>query len=143
MNVELNIKEMLELGKKAQAAGRGGTEGDTISIGSRYTTECNSLLFSTVHQFQTYFVVQKYSLFLGIKKKMECKMKELKHVVIIGVFIYFIYSLPLVPCPSYSVSIIFYRSSNHHPMLHSSCKSSTCLQTVLCKNCMIDNQLTH
>lgn len=37
MNVELNIKEMLELGKKAQAAGRGATtEGDTISIGSRY-----------------------------------------------------------------------------------------------------------
>lgn len=36
MNVELNIKEMLELGKKAQGAGRGGTqEGDTISIGSR------------------------------------------------------------------------------------------------------------
>ncbi|XP_035490484.2 FYN-binding protein 1 isoform X1 [Scophthalmus maximus] len=37
MNVELNIKEMLELGKKAQAAGRGGgnLEGDTISIGSR------------------------------------------------------------------------------------------------------------
>ncbi|XP_035616826.1 uncharacterized protein si:ch211-188c16.1 isoform X3 [Oncorhynchus keta] len=35
MNVELNIKEMLELGKKAQAAGRGGTEGDTISMGSR------------------------------------------------------------------------------------------------------------
>ncbi|XP_044076847.1 uncharacterized protein si:ch211-188c16.1 isoform X3 [Siniperca chuatsi] len=36
MNVELNIKEMLELGKKAQAAGRGGNlEGDTISIGSR------------------------------------------------------------------------------------------------------------
>ena len=37
MNVELNIKEMLELGKKAQAAGRGGNvDGDTISIGSRY-----------------------------------------------------------------------------------------------------------
>nr|XP_020474043.1 uncharacterized protein LOC109970665 isoform X2 [Monopterus albus] len=36
MNVELNIKEMLELGKKAKAAGRGGNlEGDTISIGSR------------------------------------------------------------------------------------------------------------
>ncbi|XP_059199802.1 FYN-binding protein 1 isoform X2 [Centropristis striata] len=36
MNVELNIKEMLELGKKAQAAGRGGNlELDTISIGSR------------------------------------------------------------------------------------------------------------
>ncbi|XP_069579362.1 uncharacterized protein [Brachyistius frenatus] len=36
MNVELNIKEMLELGKKAQANGRGGNmEGDTISIGSR------------------------------------------------------------------------------------------------------------
>ncbi|XP_030608418.1 uncharacterized protein LOC115796247 isoform X2 [Archocentrus centrarchus] len=36
MNVELNIKEMLELGKKAQAAGRGGNqEGDNISIGSR------------------------------------------------------------------------------------------------------------
>ncbi|KAK6310884.1 hypothetical protein J4Q44_G00189390 [Coregonus suidteri] len=35
MNVELNIKEMLELGKKAQAAGRGGTEVDTISVGSR------------------------------------------------------------------------------------------------------------
>ncbi|XP_067329913.1 FYN-binding protein 2 isoform X2 [Channa argus] len=36
MNVELNIKDMLELGKKAQAAGRGGNlEGDTISIGSR------------------------------------------------------------------------------------------------------------
>lgn len=37
MNVELNIKDMLELGKKAQAAGRGGNvEADTISIGSRY-----------------------------------------------------------------------------------------------------------
>ncbi|XP_068195996.1 LOW QUALITY PROTEIN: FYN-binding protein 1 [Antennarius striatus] len=37
MNVELNIKEMLELGKKAQAAGRGGgnVEPDTISNGSR------------------------------------------------------------------------------------------------------------
>ncbi|KAM8838150.1 uncharacterized protein ACB058_014962 isoform 2-T2 [Synchiropus picturatus] len=36
MNVELNIKEMLELGKKAQAAGRGGNpDPDTISIGSR------------------------------------------------------------------------------------------------------------
>ncbi|XP_041848164.1 uncharacterized protein si:ch211-188c16.1 isoform X2 [Melanotaenia boesemani] len=36
MNVELNIKEMLELGKKAQAAGRGGNlEADTVSIGSR------------------------------------------------------------------------------------------------------------
>lgn len=36
MNVELNMKEMLELGKKAQAAGRGGNvEADTISIGSR------------------------------------------------------------------------------------------------------------
>lgn len=36
MNVELNMKEMLELGKKAQAAGRGGTvEPDTISNGSR------------------------------------------------------------------------------------------------------------
>ncbi|XP_051943580.1 FYN-binding protein 1 isoform X2 [Hippocampus zosterae] len=36
MNVELNIKEMLELGKKAQAAGRGANpDGDTISIGSR------------------------------------------------------------------------------------------------------------
>lgn len=36
MNIELNIREMLELGKKAQAAGRGGNlEGDTISIGSR------------------------------------------------------------------------------------------------------------
>lgn len=37
MNVELNIKEMLELGKKAKAAGRGASmEADTISIGSRY-----------------------------------------------------------------------------------------------------------
>uniref|UniRef100_A0A3Q2QRT9 Si:ch211-188c16.1 n=1 Tax=Fundulus heteroclitus TaxID=8078 RepID=A0A3Q2QRT9_FUNHE len=36
MNVELNIKDMLELGKKAQAAGRGAcAEPDTISIGSR------------------------------------------------------------------------------------------------------------
>lgn len=36
MNVELNIKEMLELGKKAKAVGRGANvEGDTISIGSR------------------------------------------------------------------------------------------------------------
>ncbi|XP_038134844.1 uncharacterized protein si:ch211-188c16.1 [Cyprinodon tularosa] len=36
MNVELNIKDMLELGKKAQAAGRGAyVEPDTISIGSR------------------------------------------------------------------------------------------------------------
>ncbi|XP_039671140.1 FYN-binding protein 2 isoform X3 [Perca fluviatilis] len=40
MNVELNIKEMLELGKKAQAAGRGSNmEGDTISIGSRSSTQ--------------------------------------------------------------------------------------------------------
>ncbi|XP_016363768.1 uncharacterized protein LOC107705130 [Sinocyclocheilus rhinocerous] len=36
MNVELNIKEMLELGKKvSQAAGRGQTDGDNISISSR------------------------------------------------------------------------------------------------------------
>ncbi|KAK5622467.1 hypothetical protein CRENBAI_003129 [Crenichthys baileyi] len=36
MNVELNIKDMLELGKKAQAAGRGAyLEPDTVSIGSR------------------------------------------------------------------------------------------------------------
>ncbi|CAL8343929.1 unnamed protein product [Merluccius merluccius] len=36
MNVELNIKEMLELGKKAQAAGKGGNaDGDNVSIGSR------------------------------------------------------------------------------------------------------------
>ncbi|XP_025756412.1 uncharacterized protein si:ch211-188c16.1 isoform X8 [Oreochromis niloticus] len=40
MNVELNIKEMLELGKKAQAAGRGGNvEGDNISIGSRSSNQ--------------------------------------------------------------------------------------------------------
>ncbi|XP_034558934.1 uncharacterized protein si:ch211-188c16.1 isoform X2 [Notolabrus celidotus] len=51
MNVELNIKEMLEIGKKAQAAGRGGNhEGDTISIGSRssshpvLTSSCKLLL---------------------------------------------------------------------------------------------------
>uniref|UniRef100_A0A672H8C2 Helically-extended SH3 domain-containing protein n=1 Tax=Salarias fasciatus TaxID=181472 RepID=A0A672H8C2_SALFA len=45
MNVELNIKEMLELGKKAQAAGRGGSaEGDNVSVGSRYrvTAFCGS-----------------------------------------------------------------------------------------------------
>ncbi|XP_028988586.1 uncharacterized protein si:ch211-188c16.1 isoform X2 [Betta splendens] len=36
MNVELNMKDVLELGKKAQAAGRGGPiEADTVSIGSR------------------------------------------------------------------------------------------------------------
>ncbi|XP_050952723.1 uncharacterized protein si:ch211-188c16.1 isoform X2 [Labeo rohita] len=36
MNVELNIKEMLELGKKvSQAAGRGQTDGDTLSVSSR------------------------------------------------------------------------------------------------------------
>lgn len=34
MNVELNIKEMLELGKKAQATGKGNMEADSISIGS-------------------------------------------------------------------------------------------------------------
>ncbi|XP_054452570.1 uncharacterized protein si:ch211-188c16.1 isoform X2 [Anoplopoma fimbria] len=46
MNVELNIKEMLELGKKAQAAGRGGNlEGDTISIGSR--SSCHLVLTSS------------------------------------------------------------------------------------------------
>lgn len=36
MNVELNIKDMMELGKKAQAKQIGKLEGDTISIGSRY-----------------------------------------------------------------------------------------------------------
>ncbi|KAI7809994.1 hypothetical protein IRJ41_020691, partial [Triplophysa rosa] len=36
MNVELNIKEMLELGKRAsQAAGRGQTDGDNLSFSSR------------------------------------------------------------------------------------------------------------
>ncbi|XP_054888663.1 uncharacterized protein si:ch211-188c16.1 [Poeciliopsis prolifica] len=56
MNVELNIKDMLELGKKAQAAGRGAyVEPDTISIGSRYLKKTTSMLalitavcFSTV-----------------------------------------------------------------------------------------------
>lgn len=37
MNVELNIKEMLELGKRAsQAAGRGQTDGDNLSFSSRW-----------------------------------------------------------------------------------------------------------
>ncbi|XP_043111166.1 uncharacterized protein si:ch211-188c16.1 isoform X2 [Puntigrus tetrazona] len=36
MNVELNIKEMLELGKKvSQATGRGQTDGDNLSVSSR------------------------------------------------------------------------------------------------------------
>ncbi|XP_028831664.1 uncharacterized protein LOC114787909 [Denticeps clupeoides] len=36
MNVELNIKEMMELGKKvSQGASRGANEGDSISVGSR------------------------------------------------------------------------------------------------------------
>ncbi|XP_037837842.1 FYN-binding protein 1 isoform X3 [Kryptolebias marmoratus] len=52
MNVELNIKEMLELGKKAQTAGRGGNvEADTISIGSRsstYPVLTSSFCFSSV-----------------------------------------------------------------------------------------------
>lgn len=40
MNVELNIKEMLELGKKAQAAGRAGeAEVDGISIESRWVVQ--------------------------------------------------------------------------------------------------------
>lgn len=105
------------------------------------TVYCSVLYINSKHilLYREIFTVLRNKI-----KKMECKMKEFKHVAIIRVFVYFIYSLPLVPCPSYSVSIIFYRSSNHHPMLHSSCKSSsTCLQPVLCKNCMIDNQLTH
>lgn len=37
MNVELNIKEMLELGKRAShAAGRGQTDGDNLSFSSRW-----------------------------------------------------------------------------------------------------------
>lgn len=37
MNVELNMKEMLELGKRAsQAAGRGAGEADSLSVSSRY-----------------------------------------------------------------------------------------------------------
>uniref|UniRef100_A0A8C2XFM5 Si:ch211-188c16.1 n=1 Tax=Cyclopterus lumpus TaxID=8103 RepID=A0A8C2XFM5_CYCLU len=49
MNVELNIKEMLELGKKAQAAGRGGNlEGDTISIGSSALCLIKPMCFPTV-----------------------------------------------------------------------------------------------
>uniref|UniRef100_A0A7N8X9K8 Uncharacterized protein n=1 Tax=Mastacembelus armatus TaxID=205130 RepID=A0A7N8X9K8_9TELE len=49
MNVELNIKEMLELGKKAQAAGRGGNlEGDTISIGSSALCLIKLMCFSPV-----------------------------------------------------------------------------------------------
>uniref|UniRef100_A0A3B4DR02 Uncharacterized protein n=1 Tax=Pygocentrus nattereri TaxID=42514 RepID=A0A3B4DR02_PYGNA len=35
MNVELNMKEMLELGKKAQASARGAGEADTLSLSSR------------------------------------------------------------------------------------------------------------
>lgn len=36
MNVELNMKEMLELGKRAsQAIGRGHGEADTLSLSSR------------------------------------------------------------------------------------------------------------
>uniref|UniRef100_A0AAY3ZVD9 Helically-extended SH3 domain-containing protein n=1 Tax=Denticeps clupeoides TaxID=299321 RepID=A0AAY3ZVD9_9TELE len=40
MNVELNIKEMMELGKKvSQGASRGANEGDSISVGSRFTDD--------------------------------------------------------------------------------------------------------
>ncbi|XP_023674642.1 uncharacterized protein [Paramormyrops kingsleyae] len=41
MNVELDIKEMLELGKRAsQAAGRPAVDGDTFSDGSRSSNQC-------------------------------------------------------------------------------------------------------
>ncbi|XP_073720497.1 uncharacterized protein [Misgurnus anguillicaudatus] len=47
MNVELNIKEMLELGKRAsQAAGRGQTDGDNISFSSR-SSQHNPVLTSS------------------------------------------------------------------------------------------------
>ncbi|KAI4898964.1 hypothetical protein NFI96_016194, partial [Prochilodus magdalenae] len=39
MNVELNMKEMLELGKRAQTTGRGAGEADTLSVSSRCRTE--------------------------------------------------------------------------------------------------------
>ncbi|XP_051990430.1 uncharacterized protein LOC127649398 [Xyrauchen texanus] len=47
MNVELNIKEMLELGKRAsQAAGQGQTDGDNISFSSRSSHQ-NPMLTSS------------------------------------------------------------------------------------------------
>ncbi|XP_048844533.1 FYN-binding protein 1-like isoform X8 [Brienomyrus brachyistius] len=43
MNVELDIKEMLELGKRAsQAAGRPAVDGDTFSDGSRSSNQCRA-----------------------------------------------------------------------------------------------------
>ncbi|XP_017328524.1 uncharacterized protein si:ch211-188c16.1 isoform X2 [Ictalurus punctatus] len=47
MNVELNMKEMLELGKRAsQAIGRGHVEGDTLSLSSR-SSHYNPILTSS------------------------------------------------------------------------------------------------
>ncbi|XP_017577243.1 uncharacterized protein si:ch211-188c16.1 [Pygocentrus nattereri] len=46
MNVELNMKEMLELGKKAQASARGAGEADTLSLSSR-SSHYNPVLTSS------------------------------------------------------------------------------------------------
>ncbi|KAA0719539.1 hypothetical protein E1301_Tti018437 [Triplophysa tibetana] len=47
MNVELNIKEMLELGKRAShAAGRGQTDGDNVSFSSRSSHQTPMLTIS-------------------------------------------------------------------------------------------------
>ncbi|XP_066537051.1 FYN-binding protein 2 isoform X2 [Hoplias malabaricus] len=46
MNVELNMKEILELGKRVQAAGRGGSELDTLSLSSR-SSHYNPVLTSS------------------------------------------------------------------------------------------------
>ncbi|XP_036452862.1 uncharacterized protein si:ch211-188c16.1 [Colossoma macropomum] len=46
MNVELNMKEMLELGKRAQAAGRAAGEADTLSLSSR-SSHYNPVLTSS------------------------------------------------------------------------------------------------
>ncbi|KAK2901435.1 hypothetical protein QQF64_014340 [Cirrhinus molitorella] len=73
MNVELNIKEMLELGKKvSQAAGRGQTDGDNLSVSSRSSHQ-NPVLTSSFTDDSEEWTYEDDTLSLSVENLSQIK----------------------------------------------------------------------
>ncbi|XP_073704298.1 uncharacterized protein [Garra rufa] len=73
MNVELNIKEMLELGKKvSQAAGRGHTDGDNLSVSSRSSHQ-NPVLTSSFTDDSEEWTYEDDTLSLSVENLSQIK----------------------------------------------------------------------
>ncbi|XP_077098200.1 uncharacterized protein LOC143749662 isoform X2 [Siphateles boraxobius] len=80
MNVELNIKEMLELGKKAsQAAGRGQTDGDNLSFSSRSSHQ-NPVFTSSFTDDSEEWMYEEDSLSLSAENSSQIKAVSMPEI---------------------------------------------------------------